>query len=270
MFRKGAGPVNVLDQYIMGRPTDQNIADLFDGEWSSIFPESSGIHSRPGVAALFDDMRIQWAERVLGGFRDREILELGPLEGGHTYMLHRSGAKAITAIEANSRAFLKCLCVKELFELNRAQFKVGDFIAFLQGNTRKYDVTLASGVLYHMPDPMLALELICASADGIFIWTHYFDEQLIQSNADVARRFSARAAGSHRGFEYEYSTHSYRKALDWSGFCGGSEPQSRWLTRNSLIAFLKQSGFVDIVTEFEQPTHPNGPALALCAQRPQR
>ncbi len=35
------------------------------------------------------------------------ILELGPLEGAHTYQLR------ILAIEANAEAFLKCLVVKE-------------------------------------------------------------------------------------------------------------------------------------------------------------
>jgi len=259
--------MNVLDQYVMHRPTDQGVIDLFDGEWSSRFPETSGLQGRPGTAALFSDRRIEWAESVLGSFRDQDVLELGPLEGGHTYMLHQGGAKTITAIEANSRAFLKCLCVREVFGLVRAHFKLGDFVSFLEGSDRKFDLTLASGVLYHMPDPMKALELMCASSDKLFIWTHYFDPAAIATNKDIAHKFGAKQAASHNGFNYEYSVYAYKAALEWSGFCGGSEPQSRWLTKESFIEFLKAAGFTEISTEFDQSTHANGPAFAICARR---
>lgn len=84
---------------------------------------------------------------------DLTVLELGPLEAGHTYMLEKMGARSIVAVEANSRAYLKCLIVKELFELKRAKFLLGDFVAYLKNNTRHFDLCLASGVLYHMQNP---------------------------------------------------------------------------------------------------------------------
>ena len=177
--------MDILDQYVMKPPSAQNVVDLFDGEWSSKLPETFGLATRPGFAHLFEDGRVAWAEQQLGSFADNSVLELGPLECGHTYMLHQRGARSITAIEANSRAFLKCLCVKQLLGLDRANLLLGDFVAFLRENTARFDVLFASGVLYHMQQPMEVLDLMTRASDRLFIWTHYYDQQQIAANAKV-------------------------------------------------------------------------------------
>ena len=71
----------------------------------------------------------------IGGVTEKTILELGPLEGGHSYMLDRAGAAQVVAIEGNARAYLKCLIVKELLGLPRVQFLCGDSVA-LSSSTR--------------------------------------------------------------------------------------------------------------------------------------
>ena len=63
-------------------------------------------------------------------------LELGPLEAGHSYILDRAGALEVLAIEANRRAFLKCLVVKEMIGLPSVRFVLGDFNEFLAGDRR--------------------------------------------------------------------------------------------------------------------------------------
>jgi len=260
--------MDILDQYVVRLPSAQNVVDLFDGEWSSKMPEGSGLVSTPGTAALFSDGRISWAESVFGGFADKNILELGPLEAAHSYMMQSAGAKSITAIEANSRAFLKCLCIKELFNLNRVSFKFGDFVSFLEQNKNKFDIAIASGVLYHMADPVRVLDLIASAADKIFIWTHYFDKDLIGRNESSAARFGEIETATYQGFEYRFASQAYKQeALDWSGFCGGPEKSSKWLTKDSIVGFLNKAGFTDIREQFHQPDHQNGPAFAICAQR---
>jgi hypothetical protein len=259
--------MNILDQYVVRLPSAQNVVDLFEGEWSSQMPDSSGLHSKPGTAALFADGRISWAGKVFGGFADKEILELGPLEGGHSFMLQDAGARSITSIEANSRAFLKCLCIKELFGLNRVSFKLGDFVSYLEQDKRKFDIAIASGVLYHMADPVRVLDLIAGAADKVFIWTHYFDKDLLGRSESSAARFGEIETATYQGFEYRFASHAYKQALDWSGFCGGPQTTSKWLTRESIIGFLGKAGFTDIRADVEEPDHPNGPAFAICAQR---
>jgi SAM-dependent methyltransferase len=259
--------MSVLDNYVTGIPSAQNVVDIFDGEWSSRFPEQCGLSSRPGRSQLFADLRLTWAQAKLGEFRDARVLELGPLEGGHTYFLHENGAREIVAIEANRRAFLKCLCVKEIFDLQRARFLLGDFVAYLDTCATKFDVAFASGVLYHMAEPMRLLELLARCTDKLFIWTHYYDDAVIRDNEALNHRFSACYSDLYRDFVYEYAIYGYAKALDWSGFCGGPREYCHWLSRRTIIDFLRTQGFSQIDIGFDEPNHPNGPALAICARR---
>ena len=123
--------MSILDEYVNAAPSRQTAVDMFAGEWSSKFPEGCGAVATPGLAPLFDDPRLEMGNRMYGGFNNRSILELGPLEGGHTYMLQQFGAKEIDSVEANSRAFMKCLITKEIFDLNRANFMLGNFMQYL-------------------------------------------------------------------------------------------------------------------------------------------
>ncbi len=260
--------VNILDAYVHQEPNPQNILDLFSGEWSSAMLSGSGLTTTPGTANLFDDDRIKWAGQVFGGFKDMRALELGPLEGGHSYMLHNMGAARVLAIEANTRAFLKCLCIKEIFGLDRVHFALGDFISYLksQGTDSRYDVVLASGVLYHMQHPMEMLDLIAKVTDRIFIWTHYYDAAVIEARRDLSKKFGRLETAEYQDFQYESIEYRYQDALNWQGFCGGSQPTSRWLSRNSITDYLSVLGF-KIHIGFDHPTHPNGPAFAICALR---
>ncbi len=81
-------------------------------------------HATGGSAQLFEDTRLLGAMQALGGVAGMHVLELGPLEAGHTYLLSQAGARTITAVEANPRAYLKCLIIKELLKLERAQARI--------------------------------------------------------------------------------------------------------------------------------------------------
>ena len=49
-------------------------------------------------------------------------LELGPLEAGHSYMLQNVGINSFNFHRGNSNSFLKCLVAKEILNLNRVNF----------------------------------------------------------------------------------------------------------------------------------------------------
>lgn len=42
-----------------------------------------------------EDYRIEWFERIVGGFSGKRVLELGPLEEGHSYMLEKGGRRKL-------------------------------------------------------------------------------------------------------------------------------------------------------------------------------
>ncbi len=259
--------MEVLDAYVLTEPSAQNVLDIFKGEWSSRLPDEFGLITEPGTARLFEDERVEWAEETFGSFSNWKILELGPLEGGHSYMFQSRNARKVVAIEANTRAFLKCLCIKEILNLDRVEFKLGDFMSFLEKNTSKYDMVFASGVLYHMEEPIKLLKLISKAAERLFIWTHYYDNSLISDRKELRHKFSPISLLEYDGVLYEYSTQSYKESLNWLGFCGGPKPVSKWLTRDSIIKALKHYGFKDIKIGFDHQGHPNGPAFAICAQK---
>src|SRR4028119_854753 len=116
--------MNILDSCIKVKPSPQNALDIFKGEWASCLPGSLSV-LQAGKGQLFEDSRILWSVEQVGGgtIKGKKIIELGPLEAGHTYMMETLGADSITAIESNTRAYLKCLIIKELLGLKRSHFR---------------------------------------------------------------------------------------------------------------------------------------------------
>jgi SAM-dependent methyltransferase len=194
------------------------------------------------------------------------VLELGPLEGGHSAMLHAAGA-SVLAIESNTNAFLKCLITKNLLALDRCQFELGDFLPYLEVTDRRFDFVLASGVLYHSPQPITLLESIARVTDRMAVWTHYFDEAVL-SQAAFRRVFAPTSdMVGWRGRSIELRRHAYLESLDWSGFCGGSQETTLWMSRQSLLDVLAELGFNDVRTLFDDPQHPYGPCIMIFASR---
>jgi len=256
----------ILDAYVKDRPSPQNALDIFKGEWSSRLPPPYE-NTTSGRADLFEDARIRWAGKLLGGFNGVSILELGPLEAGHSYMLEKMGAKGVLAIEANTRAYLKCLIVKEILGLARVRFLLGDFIEYMSHTDERFDVCLASGVLYHMQDPAGLIRLASKVSDRIILWTHYYDDKVIKGSPALSHKFSGPVKAGSDGFEHCLYRHEYKSALGWSGFCGGGETYSNWMTRDDIITCLEHFGFTHTVVGFEQPDHANGPSFCVVGSR---
>ena len=181
--------MDILDEYVNLIPMHQNAVNLFESEWSSKFPSSFALETQPGIAGLFEDGRIAWGNSIFGGFSGSSVLELGPLECGHTFMLQNFGARHILAIEANKRAFMKCLIAKSICKIDSATILLGDFVKYLENTTENFDWTVASGVLYHMKDPIGLLKLISERSSKLLLWTHYFDQTVISSRSDLSIKF---------------------------------------------------------------------------------
>ena len=263
--RAAAAEAGILDAYCMQPPGPQQVLDIFRGEWSSAMPAESGLQTQPGRAPLFEDDRVTWAVTQAGGVSGKRILEIGPLEGGHTYMLERAGAAEVVAVEANTRSYLKCLCVKEVFQLRSVRFLLGDCVSFMERDPGGWDMVFASGILYHMKDPIGFLALLPKMAPKLLLWTHYFDESIVRATPALAHKFGPIEKSSRNGFAFEFVEQSYKEALQWSGFCGGSAATSLWLTRDTILGFLRHLGYSRIEVSFETPDHPNGPAFAVYA-----
>jgi hypothetical protein len=251
-------------------PADQNALDLFAGEWSSQ-PPASRPELKAGSTPLFDDPRIAWAHHrllemgVAEGFTEKEVLELGPLEGGHSYLIDRLGAKTVTAVEANARAYLKCLIAKEIFGMPRVRFLLGDCLEQLRKNEARYDIGVACGILYHLTNPVELLELLARRCDALFLWTVFYDPEFVAQNPVPGAKFSEAIAMEHGGFPHTVHRFNYGPSLDWKGFCGGGDVYSYWMEKSEIQGALQHFGF----TEFRTEQHPNvhGSALMLAARK---
>lgn len=271
-----ASVVSTPSPFYRVAPSPKNAVDIFSGEWSSRLPapyeELTGAQT-----GLFDDPRIHWGANQFGGVEGLRVLELGPLEGGHTYMLDRKGAREVVAIEANQRAFLRCLIVKELLGIPSGHFLCGDFVDYLAdsvlgsngGAETRFDLCLAVGVLYHQQDPVALLDLCTRISDRVLLWTHYYDESVISSRPDLAGRFEAGQPTISAGFSHTLYRQHYGSALEWGGFCGGLETTSSWMLRDEILGCMEHLGFKVLGIEFDDPAHPNGPAFCVAANRRQ-
>jgi Methyltransferase domain len=247
-----------------GAPSPQTAVDAIPGLWASRLPGPLAT-VRAGDAPLFEDERMRWSLERIGGVEGARVLELGPLEGGHSYMAHEGGAAQVVAVEANREAFLKCLVAKELLGMDRCSFRCGDALAFLTETSERFDVCVASGLLYHLTEPVRLLELVSQRAEKLILWSHVYDAATIAS-VGKAKRFEAPQSVEHAGFRHTVHPHRYGVGQHLSGFWGGTQRRSNWLTREDLLGALEHFGWRDVEVAFEDANE-QGPSLALVASR---
>lgn len=254
-----------LDEYVISMPSAQNAVDALPG-WNMAIPHP--VDAIAGIPVFFDDVRIHWAIDQLGGVEGKNILELGPLEASHTWMMAQRGAGHILGIEANKSAFLRCLVVKELTGMQRATFVLGDFQQWLEHKEDRYDMIVASGVLYHMQNPVRLLELIAARTDSFYLWTHYFSDAAMPMNDPRRGAFIGDAiVEEHHGVNVRLYRRSYHGAWRNQTFCGGMHDMHKWIEREDIFAIIKALGFDDIRIAHDEPDHLNGPSFSVFAKR---
>jgi hypothetical protein len=245
------------DTYSRDAPSPATPFNIFKNSWSSAVP---GFET--GSSSLFDDIRIKWLEAQLGSFSGQRVLELGPLEGGHTCMMERAGA-SVVAIEGNQRAFLKCLIVKDAFHL-KSEFLYGDFRPYIETTkSGSFDFILAMGVLYHMLEPLKLLHDVARVTNAFGLWTHYYDTDIIGKTLHFDPKPFLQTVDGNSAEVYRQH---YLSSLTAPTFCGGSAPTSCWLTKNGLLQYIERLGFQARVGD-DTPHHPNGPSILLFAKR---
>lgn len=268
-----------FDTYARGKMGAQVTVDIFKGIWSSELPAHLGVTS--GSAQLFDDPRIHWMIQRLGGVDGWRVLELGPLEGGHSAMLQQAGAAQVVALEACAMSYLKCLLVKDLCQLGRVDFRFGDFMVFLEDDQVSFDLVVASGVLYHQHDPITCIARMATRCDKVFLWTHYYTDDLRTERlhsamfASVASKSLSPTRGSAAApawpadrFGCELFRLDYETYLPGVKYRGGVHDHAHWMRREDILACLRHYGLTDIDVAFDQQAHPFAANFALLAQRP--
>lgn len=254
-----------FEEYDSRLPHWQNAVDLVPG-WSSSFPAQKGV--KAGKLALFSDPRIAWAIGRFGELKGKDILEIGPLEGMHTFMLNQHAPRKIDAVEANRLCYVRCLVTDQIMKIDRANFLLGDALEWLEHYEGRYDLVVASGVLYHMSDPVRFLELAASRTDALFLWTHYFTPEAMPQG-DVRRRpFTGKEeVKTVRGQKLRLYERNYHRASNDSAFCGGPKDRHYWMHKQDILDFLKALGLSSIEIDADNESHAGGPCFCVLARR---
>lgn len=255
--------LNAFDNYESRAPSAQNCIDAVPG-WNTRFPPKVGVVA--GDVIHFADDRIIWALERFGDVRDRNVLEIGPMEGAHSALLESYGAN-VTAVEASRNGFLKCLITKEIVGLNRTRFLLGDCIPFLEENEARYDFIVACGVLYHMRDPLRFLEAVASRTDKLFLWTSYIDEAAKEETAETEIYRRERENTTFHGQPVTLYRRGYLGAQHTAKFCGGIFDDPRWMDRSSLLECLRLLGFTKIEVAHEAKPLPLEPCFSIFASK---
>jgi len=222
-------------------PSHQNAIELFEDRWLTRIEEvHPGLRSGPGRYLRYDRRPVRAANQlgfVAGSLHGMSVLELGPMEGAHTYQLAKLGAGSVLAIEANTDAYLRCLVLKEILEIPNSRFLLGDFVSFLKQNETRFDLIFCSGVLYHMEDPFDLIQAMSRRTDRVFLWTHFFDPTDPKGPAcqpEAVRRES---------LDLTYYRHTYADDVETGPFWGGIAPSPSWLWRDDIRRIFEHFGF---------------------------
>ncbi len=191
-----------------------------------------------------DDTRLKWFRQHFP--HARTILELGSLEGGHSFALAvLPDVERIVAVEGRRKNLRRAKFVQELLHLGKVEFVRADLETVDLTRLGSFDVVLCMGVLYHLREPWRLLGNMRRAAGGAFIWTHYAED----SRARVTR--------------HGYKGRLYREWFFLWEPLSGLRPASFWPRRPDLLRMLADAGFVDASVVDDRPDHEHGPAITI-------
>lgn len=197
----------------------------------------------------FEAMKDARIEQFFAAFPNvRSVLELGSLEGGHSFALSRnSRVERITAVEARDFNIEKALFIKSILRDEKVSFVQLDVEKGDLGALGSFDAVFCSGILYHLPEPWKLIEQCARVARNIFIWTQYACENEVRKTVN-----------GYRGRWY--------KEGGWRDPLSGVSKWSFWLSMGSLANLLTASGYDQITIIENNLTHPKGCAVTLAAR----
>lgn len=244
-------------------PDDSIAFSLRAGAWKFDFDKKSRSEIDTFLAEV--DGRPRMCSAIFPSFASFRVVEFGPADGYNTAQLEQQGVKSIVAIEANADNFIKCLIMKNAFNLD-AKFLLGNFLKYLENDALEFDLAYASGVLYHLPDPVGFIERCAKFAKHIFIWTLYYDDDVIKNHSYENKRFVAKSTQKSAHGEYTY----YARAVDGqmlgkSTYQGGIVEVSNWMSIDDIRRLLRSLGYTILM---EVPDSNNNiPAMNIFASR---
>ncbi len=180
--------------------------------------------------------------------RARRVLELGCLEGGHTFPLAER-AREVVAIDVQASNLDKCRWLGAELGARNVRWVQADLETDEIAELGRFDATYCSGLLYHLQEPWNLLRRVAPQTRAIFVWTH---------TAPPDRSLFER--GGYLGAEIGEP--------DYDHPLKGMRPTSFWPTQAELLRMLQDCGFPRIEILDDDLGTDAGPAILLIAYTP--
>jgi hypothetical protein len=266
-----------IDGFCREIPSAQTELDVFKGQWLYNLPVAGAVS---GTAVGYVDLHptVWMAEQAFGPLRGMSCLELGPFEGEISWSLHCAGADVVS-VEARRRNFMKCLVAKNLLGMNQVRFMLGDFVRHLEEPGPEYDFCMATGVLYHMPEPLRLIELLATRCRRVLIGTAYVAPQIF--NLDTIPDSSglpkvAWTFPDKEGELFEYkglTVRQYRQVypfdaeVHWNQGAGGPALHANMLGAADILSAAEHFGLRIVGEVMDRPDGDRAPSIYFCAER---
>ena len=234
-------------------PSALNGLSVYSGFWKYQFDELTRQEIEDYVKK---DPRPQWCAETFPEFHDLRVVELGPGDGYNSLALEMLGSKSLTVIEGNVDCFLRCLILKNAFDM-KTQFELGDFTRMFD-TSREVDLIYASGVLYHLPDPINFLEMASQHSKHLFLWTHFYEESALGDVGYAREAFSSgiKTTKAFKGRAYTYHRYEYNvNHVACTGYAGGLREYASWMSWEDLEAALQACGYKILRAIEDRPGH---------------
>jgi SAM-dependent methyltransferase len=235
-------------------------AELTTEDWFELFPFTShrfhlreGLWTMPAGVEPAGDERIRVTLEAVGGSLDGlTLVDLGCLEGGFALEFARHGA-SVSGIEFREISTRRCRAAALVMHIDDARFTCADIDAELprlaEAETQ-YDVVFASGILYHVPDPLATLTAIRRVCRKVLILdTHVAHPEHNSHDCSDEVTMPAPSGAPYRGRNYiEFPPESNvdeRSRMLWAS---AHNPTSFWPYEGDLVRMLADAGFASAET----------------------
>jgi len=229
----------------------QNFGFNLFKNWHNSFPID---RINTGVSALqVDEPRIKaFLNRIsINGFR---VLDIGCLEGLHSMLLEANGANEIIGVEGRAENFLRCLVIKNLFDLDKCTFLHGDISDILPIFSKPFDLVVALGILYHLENPVKIIFRSGQLASRILGWTHYATETCPKKGNFDTITYCGKT------YKGKYTIEHVMNRLS------GLSNKVFWLSEDDLLKAVEDAGFKKI-TVINKEKHAHGPAITFLGEK---
>jgi SAM-dependent methyltransferase len=197
-----------------------------------------------GISAV-GDARVGWFFRHAP--HPETILELGSLEGAHSFMLaERPGVKRVVAVEGREANLRKARFLQELMNVRNVEFAQANLEHADLTRLGNFDAIFCCGLLYHLPEPWKLIQQCASVAPRLFIWTQYSAENEARDIGNGMRGKTHVEGGPDEPLS-------------------GMSATATWLTLDSLRDVLVRSGYGKVEVLYDEPGHANGPAVTIGA-----